>query len=267
MPEGDTIRKIADRLRACLQGQMVTAFVSVDPSLGPCELTGKQISKVESRGKHLLIFFDSDTVLHTHLGREGRWRLRPAPDQQGIHPQTRARIETRQWIAICELAPVAELLTPWSLRHHPTLAALGPDILSDQFDIEEASRRIVSNARICIAESLLDQRLCAGIGNVYKSEALFLEQIDPFLWSEQLSLTACVRLLQTTRKWMRRNLSPGIRRTRWGQHAVKWVYKRAGQHCLKCDDIVKMARIGRQGRSTYFCPTCQQLSCKGAEQH
>jgi hypothetical protein len=101
----------------------------------------------------------------------------------------------------------------------------------------------------------------AGIGNVYKSETLFLEKVSPFVSVGSLDDATLERVLKRARDLMRRNLIPGPRRTTFGSFAGNkhWVYDRSGQHCLKCDSKIGMRRQGSLQRSTYFCPECQRV--------
>ncbi|WAS97973.1 Fpg/Nei family DNA glycosylase [Nannocystis punicea] len=259
MPEGDTLHKVAARLRVMV-GQTVTRFQSVIPDL---DLVGRTITAVEARGKNLLIWFDADHALYTHLRMAGSWHLY-RPDAPWRKPTTAARavIATESWLAVCFYAPVVEWLSAWEVEHHPVLAALGPDLLGPddaEQTLDVALQRLRADPRRPLGEAILDQRLVAGLGNVYKSELLFMERLDPFKPVGDYDDSTLRRLLENGRKWLRRNLGDGPRKTRWDAgRANTWVYNRSGELCPRCNTPIAMRRQGALGRTTYYCPRCQQ---------
>ncbi len=277
MPEGDTLYKAAARLRVMV-GQTVTRFESTVLAV---EAVGRVISAVEARGKNLLIWFTGSTgvrpegstgvrpegthALYTHLRMEGSWHLmRPGSAWRRPSSRMRVLVETEQWVAICFSAPVVEWLTAWEVAHHPVLAGLGPDLLSDDEDPEAQISAILARLRVNperpLGEAILDQRLVAGLGNVYKSELLFLERLDPFMPVAAYDDEALRRLLAAGRTWMRRNVMDGPRQTRWDAGRAKvYVYNRSGELCPRCNTPIEMRRQGALGRSTYYCPQCQQV--------
>jgi endonuclease VIII len=106
---------------------------------------------------------------------------------------------------------------------------------------------------------LLAQRVLAGIGNVYKCEALFLCRLNPFLQVRDLSDETLRALVLEAQKWMKANLSAGMRTIRRALTGKRfWVYARSGEACMRCGEIIKMKRQGRAMRSTYWCPRCQK---------
>ena len=258
MPEGDTLYKIASRLDAIARGELILEAESPLPRLEGRELAGKVVSRVEARGKHLLIHFDDARVLHTHLRREGSWHIIA---QGAPWPKSRRRLSVGLHLQTHTLAgfnlPVLEVLSRAELLTHPHLSALGPDLLSPEVNLEEVLRRLRRHPTRAIAEALMDQRNCAGIGNVYKSELLFMQRIHPLSAIAALSDETLEELLRVALKWMRRNLLAGPRRTRWGAQANHWVYGRAGERCAVCDGTITRLRQGKQNRSTYLCVRCQ----------
>ena len=256
MPEGDTIRKIAHRMMQTCVGQRIIRFESRTPTVHRDDLVGRLVEDAEARGKHLLIYLEGDLIFHTHLGREGRWRLQRQRADRRLN-RVGTMLSVRGWDAVCDGAPIAEWLSPWQLAKHPLLANLGPDILSPKFDVDDAIQRLLANTGQPLGVALLNQRVCAGIGNIYKSEMLFICGLNPFSTVDSFTHDELEMLLSRTRRWMRRNLDAGRRRTRWLDRGTKWVYTRAGEHCLKCDTLIEMKRQGPRQRSTYFCPHCQ----------
>jgi endonuclease-8 len=173
-------------------------------------------------------------------------------------------IETAQVAAVLFGAPLIELLPPGSTGTHPTLRDLGPDLLSPDFDPMEALARLQMREEMEIGEVLLDQKVMAGIGNVYKSEVLFLCGIHPFDRVKDMDDKRLLRIICTARNALSCNLGFGMRRTRPTSSPHRfWVYGRAGRPCFRCGTRVKHRRQGDQARSTYWCPVCQPAGSRG----
>ena len=186
MPEGDTIFRTATVLRRALVGGVVRrAVAQPGPGLSRVPdlsvLVGASVEAVEARGKHLLIGFSGGRWLRTHMRMKGSWH-RYRPGEPWRLPARRAVcvLETDAAVAVCFDAPVVELLTDAELARHGALRALGPDLLGAAPDLDEAVRRLRERPAMPLGEALLDQRAVAGIGNVIKSEALFMERLDPW---------------------------------------------------------------------------------------
>jgi endonuclease-8 len=151
-----------------------------------------------------------------------------------------------------------------SLGHAADLERLGPDLLKEGFDKAEATRRLRARADTPIGEAVLDQSAIAGIGNIYKSETLFVCRVSPFAAVGSLPDETLDQVIEKARELMSQNLSPGPRTTRFrrglggpGRTSRYWVYKRSGDPCLVCGSTIRMRRQGLSARSTYFCPRCQ----------
>jgi len=170
-------------------------------------------------------------------------------------------IETADVVATCSLAPVVEVLSASQVAAHPALARLGPDLLGPGFDPVAARRRLRERGDLEIGPALMDQTALAGIGNVYKSEVLFLCGVSPFVRVNALDDGTVERLVAKARDLLRRNLGLGPRRTtRVLAPGRLWVYRRSGQPCRKCGTAIERRVQGDEARSTYFCPTCQRAS-------
>jgi len=263
MPEGDTIWRTAGTLHAALAGKTVLAFASSLPAVIAAArrlgVVGRQIEAVEARGKHLLVRFAGGAVLHTHQGMRGSWRLHRRAGAVRRSPSARAVIETADVVVVCSLAPVVEMLSPAQAAHHPALARLGPDLLGPGFDPVVARRRLRARGEIEIGPALMDQTALAGVGNVYKSEVLFLCGVSPFVRVSELDDGTIERLVAKAGELLRRNLGPGLRRTTTALAPDRlWVYRRSGQPCRNCGTRIERAVQGEQARSTYFCPACQR---------
>ncbi|MBK5269002.1 MAG: hypothetical protein JJE47_16400 [Acidimicrobiia bacterium] len=260
MPEGDTIYLTAERVGAVLSGQTLTA---VSGSSGPiransARLTGTSVVDVRSIGKHVLVETDADLVIRTHLQMSGTWEVYE-PGRRWLHPQGAARVvlETAAAVTVCFSAPDISVDTPQAAQVE--LAHLGPDLCADVFDRDEAIRRMAGPWKDTLAEHLADQRIMAGVGNVYKSEILFLERLHPEA-SPLLESEATERVVDRSRQLLMLNRRRPNRittgETRRG--AELWVYGRGGQPCRRCRTRIKAAWIGNAERITYWCPECQQ---------
>ncbi len=259
MPEGDTIWKTASTLDRALAGRTVVAFEAAVP-LRRRPAVGASIVAVHARGKHLLVEFDDRTMLHTHMRMHGSWHVyRPGERWQRPRSSMRVRIETDDTEAVCFSAPVVEMLTDAEVQRHPRLSALGPDLTAPAPDVAASSRRLSSMGDVEIGVALLDQRVAAGIGNVYKSEVLFACGVDPFAPVAWLGEDVRARLLETAATLLRHNTErAGPRVTiRGGGLAV---YGRSGLPCTRCGSTVRSARQGEHARVTYWCPSCQPPS-------
>ena len=257
MPEGDTIHRAANRLRPALEGQVLTRFEA--PRLtGDRPAAGERIDGVEARGKHLLVHFSGGLSLRTHMRMTGSWHLyRTGERWQKPAYLLRALVEADNgWQAVCFQAPVVETYRR-ALGDPTSLAALGPDLGAAEPDLDAAVARLAALVEpgTDVADALLDQRIAAGIGNVYKSEVLFLHGLDPFTPVDDVDPATLRRILATAHGLLRANLDSGRRATYRSGLAV---YGRRGQPCPRCGTPVRMRRQGAAARSTYWCPTCQQ---------
>ncbi len=265
MPEGDTIFRTAEVLRAALVDREITeARAHPGPALRRVpdlsRVVGSNVRSVEARGKHLLIAFSNGLTLRTHLRMSGSWhRYRPGERWRRPAHQASAVLATAESVAVAFNTPVVELLPDADLDRSTPLRTLGPDLLSRSFDPNEAMARLRSRDREQLGNALLDQTAVAGIGNVYKSEVAFLEGLDPWapvsaFTDEELgaALRTARRLLQVnTRGGARVTTGSGVR----GQSL--WVYGRAGRPCRRCGTPIQVRRQGELARLTYWCGRCQ----------
>jgi endonuclease-8 len=265
MPEGDTILRAANTMHRALAGRVVTAFESMFPLVARTadthRLVGRGIESVSARGKHLLMTFSGGLVLHTHMRMNGSWHLY-RPGERWLRPRRDMRlvIATKEILAVGFNVPVAELLTPRDLVRHRDLGALGPDLLHPEFDRAEAVRRMRARGEEAIADILLDQRAVAGIGNVFKSEILFVAGVDPFKPASRLSDNDLGRLLDIARELLAVSVRVGQRTTRSSldPRARLWVYGRGGKPCRRCRTPIQAKKTGPAARLTYWCPRCQR---------
>jgi len=269
VPEGDTLFRTAAGLRPYLVGRKVTAAWTGGPGTMPQvqRIVGQEIASVEAVGKNLLVRFDNGLEIRTHLRMNGSWH-RYRPGERWRRPPSRARlvIEVPGAVAVCFDAPVVELFETRAESLHPSLSLLGPDLLSAAFDAGEAVRRLRAKEReaMSIAEALVDQRALAGIGNVYKSEVLWLESVSPFARVAEVDDATIDRLVATAHRLLNANVDPrnGPERVTTtgdrGAPGALYVYGRTGRPCRRCRTPIAATRQGAElPRSTYWCPTCQ----------
>ena len=261
MPEGDTIFRTATALRSLLLGRRIVAARARVPGPMIEKVVGSTVTTIEPRGKHLVIGFSNGLALHTHLRMRGSWhRYAPGERWRKAPLQARVVLEVPEHVVVCFNAPVAELLDERALERHPALAGLGPDLLAPVFEIDAAASRLRRRPELPVGEALLDQRLVAGLGNVFKSEVLFVERLDPWTPLEALDNEALRSLLHTAEGLLRANATPdaGPRTTTLPTSRPRlWVYGRAGRPCLRCRTRIQARRQGSENRLTYWCPTCQ----------
>lgn len=253
MPEGDTLVRVADGLRPYLLGRTVTAASARTPGPQAHRLVGATVTGVEAKGKNLLIRFDNGLEIRTHLRMQGSWH-RYRPGERWRRPPARARlvIEVPGSVAVCFDAPTVELFEQRTEALHPSLSRLGPDLLKEPVDIDEALRRLrhPSRAASPIAVALLDQRALAGIGNEVKNEVLWQARRSPFAPVRDLDDAALRDLIDRARVVLRQGAATGDR--------PRHVYRRSGRPCPRCGAIIRVEHQGADlPRLTFWCPRCQ----------
>src|ERR1700678_3865495 len=278
MPEGDTIYRAARALQRAIGGKVVTGFETGLAKLARVDddapLVGRVVEKAESRGKWCLIYFSGDLILVTHMLMNGSWHLyRTGERWQMGRGRMRVVIRTDEWEAVGFNIPVAEFHTARSLERSSQVPKLGPDILADEFTVEGGVARLAAyrqgNPDAEIGGVLLNQRVLAGLGNVYKSEVAFAAGVNPFRAMRTITTREMEGMVKFAQRYMKANVVDGKgdgivtysgnRRT---THAMDreerlWVYGRQGQECRRCGAVVMMRKQGVQARSTYWCLECQ----------
>jgi endonuclease VIII len=286
MSEGDTIHHLAARIDAALAGHVPEEILTPHPRHSsdrwPEKLAGRQVRGAEARGKHLLVRFDGELTLHSHLRMTGTW---------GVYRrgQTWRRAPHRAWLVIrageSEVVqfdgPVLELTTDLRVRSDRRLAGLGPDVFAEGFDPTMFLRNLRrSDAGRPFGDALLDQHVVAGLGNVWKSEACFAVALDPWRAVGEVRDEDALALVDFVREHMRlgehdrADAHGGIElgRDAVGGGAVRGgdaargglvsrphaVYGRAGQPCPRCGTAIRVRGQGENNRSTFWCPGCQR---------
>ncbi len=278
MPEGDTIYRAARALQRAIGGKVVTGFETGLAKLARVNddtpLAGRIVERVESRGKWCLIYFSGDLILVTHMLMSGSWHLYRTGERWRMgRDKMRVVIRTADWEAVGFNVPVAEFHTERSLARNSQVPKLGPDILSDEFTVEGGVARLAAYGRenpdAEIAVALLNQRVMAGLGNVYKSEVAFAAGVNPFRAMRTITAREMEVMVEFAQRYMKANVADGSgdgivtysgnRRTTRAMDREErlWVYGRQGKECRRCGAKVMMRKQGVQARSTYWCPECQ----------
>jgi endonuclease-8 len=259
MPEGDTVWLTAKRLNQALAGHELTRFDLRVPALATTNLAGHTVLDVTPRGKHLLTRLDNGWTLHSHLRMDGSWYLCRAGERPRGHPDhtIRAQLGNAEWLATGYRVHDLELLP--TADEGRLVGHLGPDLLGPDWDADEAVRRLSADPAREVGDALLDQTNLAGIGNLYKSEVLYLERISPRRHVGTVDDLASVvatahRLLSLNRERPEQSTTGELAAGR--QH---WVYERGGKPCRRCGTPIQRELQGEPGRerSTYWCPRCQ----------
>ena len=265
-------------MQKAIGGQVVINFEAALAKLARIHdddpITGRTIEKVESRGKWLLVQFSGDLILATHMLMSGSWHLY-RPGERWQMPRVRMRIvlTTSEWQAVAFNVPVAEFYTRRTLERSSQIPKLGPDILSSGFNLDLGVKRLTEYAHTSpdteVAVALLNQRVLAGLGNVYKSEIAFAVGVHPFRKMSTLTTREIERIVEVAHRFMKANVIDGKgdgivtysgnRRTTHSTDRKErlWVYNRQGEECRRCGMIIQMRKQGTQARSTYWCPECQ----------
>lgn len=266
MPEGDTVFQTATRLRGALTGRVLTHTDFRVPRYATVDFAGRGVVAAESRGKHLLVRFEGNVTLHTHLRMDGAWHVRSAGERVGgggsPRDQVRVVLANESYAAVGVRLPVVDLVR--TAEESRVVGHLGPDLLGPDWDADEAVRRLSAQPARPIGDALLDQRNLAGVGNVYRAELCFLRGVSPFARVDAAGdLHAMVDLAQRALAANRER--PGHVTTgdpRPGhQH---WVYGRVGRPCLRCGTAIRKVQSGEPPRVVFWCPRCQPGDQGGA---
>ena len=240
MPEGDALHRAASRLRV-LEGEVIAAEAPHPRAavLGVAEkIDGRRLERVEAVGKNLLLTFEGGVVLRSHLRMRGRWHVQQAGGRVIGTPWLILRGE--HWEAVQRNGPVLEL-------SDRAVSRLGPDIMVDPPNIEAmVSRFRATDQDREVGEALLDQRLVAGIGNLWRAEALFEASTSPWLCLKEVSDEELRSVLSAASTLMR---APRRRRS---------VYRRVGLPCRRCGMRIVSRAQGENARIAYWCPACQR---------
>jgi endonuclease-8 len=260
MPEGDTIHYAAKRIRAIVGGRVPDQLLTPHPRFAtdrwPQRLGGRAVEAVTAHGKHLFLRFEGDLVVHSHLRMTGSWGTYRAGQPWRRSPR-------RAWLVMRAVGqevvqfdgPVLELLTASRARFDQRIAALGPDVIGEEFGEAERGRFLrrlrEDDPTRPIGDALLDQRTIAGLGNLWKVEGCFAAAVDPWRPTREVSDDEALRIVELVRPRMQQSAHDG------NQTRFKAIYGRSGMPCPRCGERIRQRRQGDDNRATYWCPSCQ----------
>ena len=246
MPEGDSLHRAAKRLQV-LAGQRVEVETPHPRAAvkGLAErLDGRTLETVEAVGKNLLLRFEGGLVLRSHLRMTGRWRVEPTGGRRAGRPWLVLRGAAHE--AVLWNGPVLELVQDGGRLSH-----LGPDILERPPDLEEMVERLrAERPTRAVGDALLDQRLVAGIGNMWKAEALWDARVSPWRALSDVPDVELRAALDAAHRLMRAGVE--------GTRPLRHVYRRAGRACHRCGTVIRSHAQGEAARIAYWCPGCQR---------
>ncbi|MBV9513463.1 MAG: Fpg/Nei family DNA glycosylase [Mycobacteriaceae bacterium] len=253
MPEGDTVWHTAAELRDALAGQTLTRCDVRVPRFATADLTGHTVDEVLSRGKHLFIRVGPASI-HSHLKMDGSWRVSTGRHVRETDHRVRIILEVGDVQAAGIDLGELEILN--RADDMSVVSRLGPDLLGEDWDPRQAAANLIADRERPIAAALLDQRIMAGLGNVYANELCFLFGLLPTApvarVADPLRLVSRARDMLAVNRSRWRRVTTGDRR----RGNELWVYGRAAQPCRRCGTPIQTDRGGE--RVSYWCPSCQR---------
>src|SRR4051812_5544321 len=244
MPEGDTLHRAANRLQVLVgeRLEVESPHPRAQAERVAEQLDGRVLRSAEAFGKNLVLRFEGGVVLRSHLRMSGRWSVRPRGEARAGRPWLVLRGSRAE--GVLWNGPVLEL-------HTRALARLGPDILATPPDLDAmlARMRRADDTRT-VGETLQDQRLVAGIGNMWMAESLWRARISPWLLLHDVPEPERRRALETAATLMRAAVGAG-------REPRKEVHGRSGRACRRCGKPIRSRGQGDANRTVYWCPTCQ----------
>ncbi len=251
MPEGDALHRAARRLQV-LVGEQLAVEAMHPRALATgvaARLDGRVLEAVEAHGKNLLLRFEGGPVLRSHLRMNGSWRVVPAGAETPGRPWL--VLSGREQKAVLRGGAVLEL-TDRATR------SLGPDILDDPPDLDAMTARLRAAGDLReLGDALLDQRLVAGIGNLWRAEALWEAQLSPWRPLGGTTDAELRAVLGHAARLMRASLD--------GRRPERRVYRRAGRPCPRCGETILSRGQGDDNRIAYWCPRCQPAASSRGE--
>lgn len=280
MPEGDSIFRAAARIRAACAGRVVVRAETRAPGPSFGRLVGDTLTTVDTKGKHLFLRFSSGLAVHVHLRMHGSARVVVHEKKDATFSSFRALVGFDDRSIVIREAPTVRLVTAREVERIGKM--LGDDLLGASFD-EGAFAEKLRASTLPLGEALLDQRLVAGVGNILKSESLFLAKTSPFRSGASLDEGALREVVQKVRATIERSVAkeggasrfddavPFVANRRLTRdrrdayfgtknRAVTWVYLRLGEPCFVCRTPIERAYQGTPPRSTYYCARCQGVA-------
>ncbi|HZB64302.1 MAG TPA: DNA-formamidopyrimidine glycosylase family protein [Nitrososphaeraceae archaeon] len=288
MSEGPEVKIVADKILSSMFGKKIEDIIFKNLNIDiKNKIIGSKVKEIKTFGKNIVIKFSSGIYLRNHMMMWGKWRIydRHKYDKGLAIPPKRAKwkknplllknvkdvredsrvrltIITKETVLVEFNGPILQFSIDNPSKKEP-IKSLGPDCLSEIFDIDEAKMRLHTKQQLLISEALLDQKIISGIGNKYKSEILFICKISPFKQISQLEPTEENILLERIPKLLRYGYKmsgrtrPLLENEKSSWNTRHWVFRRTGKECWICRSLIKSEKT-LTTRATFWCPTCQQ---------
>jgi endonuclease-8 len=268
MPEGDTVFRSARAMNEVLAGRVLDRCDIRVPAFATVDLSGERVESVISVGKHLLHRVGGFTI-HSHLKMEGSWHIyHSGPDGKGA-AWRRPAWQARAILGVPGVLTVGFQLGELEIvpreREDEIVGYLGPDILAPEWDTgpelrDLALANLTADPARPIGLALLDQRVVAGLGNVYRNELMFLRGLLPTRPIAEVPdpaglLALAHKLILANRDRVERTTTGDLRRGK-----MTYVNRRERQPCLRCGTAIRKGSLGEDAlteRDIYFCPVCQ----------
>jgi endonuclease-8 len=259
VPEGDTIHYAANRMRPVLAGhvpdELLTPHARFARDRWPERLKGSEVKAVDARGKHLMIRFANGLTIHSHLRMSGSWQIHAIGERWRRQPRRAWLVLRRGDREIIQFdGPVLELMPDPRTRLDQRIAGLGPDVVAPApFDEARYLKRLrEDDPTRPIGDALLDQKIVAGMGTVWRTEACWRAQIDPWRPTASLGDEDALRLCAVVRPFMQQSATDGF------QNRHVQCYGKGGTPCPRCRAIINSGTQGDDNRLLYWCPACQR---------
>jgi endonuclease-8 len=265
VPEGDRLYRYAALIRPVLEGRPILAARAHGPGPVPQtnRIVGAVCTAVRSQGKNLIISFDNGLALRGHLRMNGTWHVyKPGETWRAGESNARLVLEVEDAVVVNFFAPVIELNEERALAYYAPISKLGPDLLADDFDpaVALVGFRDPARARLTIGDALMDQRIMAGVGNIWKHETLFRCGLNPWRRVEELDDEKLAQLIRIARELLRAAAGKPDNDGKPQRRPVMCVYGRSGTPCRRCGTLIRSARQGVDLRFTAWCPHCQPVT-------
>jgi endonuclease-8 len=253
--EGDTVIRMARRIEGAFEGRSIVGADAPNPrsplrsSTG--RLKGRSLERTETHGKHLILHFGDDLALHAHMGMSGSWHVYRQGQRWNRPRRSAWLVFDLGGVDLAEFGgPTLRLVRPVELRRDSRLALLGPDILGGPEAVDAAAANVAAAGDVELGDALLNQRLVAGIGNIFKSEACFEAGLDPWRPVESFSREQIESVMEIAAAQMERGVETGRRPGR--------IYRKTRERCPRCSGRIRSRGQGDDNRTTYWCPSCQK---------
>jgi endonuclease-8 len=263
MPEGHVLHRAARSINAAIKGKVMERVSARNPSLAQAgasrRLTGAVMTGADARGKTLLLNFDNGYSIYSHLKMDGAWHtVRTGERWRTPGASVWLVLDSGEWQALNINGPNLELHVTEQILRDKRIASLGPDVLVEPFDDEEYLRRMRTEEWRELGDAIMQQRLVAGIGNIYKAESLFMAGLSPWRRVADTSDEELIELRRIASKIMLDGvLDPRAITYRGSGPVGRWAYSRGGEPCRRCSTPIESRLQGTDQRITWWCPVCQ----------